>query len=92
LPRNLHLEPLPDDPTTVAFMEGPVVLAGLCDQDRILAGDPANPCDILTPDNERQWTTWMTGYRTRRTDPGVRFVPLYEVRDEPYGVYFKVGG
>jgi hypothetical protein len=45
---------------------------------------------MLTPDNEREWTMWQPGYRTRRQERGFRFVPLYEIRDEPYTVYFPV--
>lgn len=90
LPKSLYTAPLPDDPGTVAFMDGPVVLAGLCDEERVLPGDPARPLEILKPDSERQWNTWLTSYRTRSADPGVRFVPLYEIVDEPYTVYFNL--
>ena len=90
LPKSLAACPLPDDPSTVAFMDGPVVLAGLCEQERVLAGDAAAPLKILAADSERQWTSWLTRYRTRNADPGIRFVPLHEVRDEPYTVYFRV--
>jgi len=90
LPKKLSACPLPDDPDTVAFMDGPVVLAGLCEHERILKGDPANPDEILIPDAEREWVTWLTRYRTKNADPGVRFLPLYEVRDEPYTVYFRM--
>jgi hypothetical protein len=31
---------------------------------------------------------WRLAYRTRGRDRGLRFVPLYEIRDEPYTVYF----
>jgi len=86
------LEPclLPDEPDTVAFMDGPVVLAGLCGEERILYGDKDRPETILTPDNEREWWFWQDGYRTRYQERGFRFVPLYEIRDERYTVYFPV--
>jgi hypothetical protein len=90
LPKNLYACPLPDDAETVAFMEGPVVLAGLSEHERILNGDPGKPEEVLTADAEREWKTWLVRYRTRNADPGVRFVPLYEVRDEPYTVYYRV--
>ena len=82
--------PLPDAPDTVAFMDGAVVLAGLCDEERILYGDKDKPRTLLTPDNERQWGTWLTGYRTVNQDAGLRFVPLNEITDETYTVYFPV--
>ena len=90
LPTALWTCPLPDEPDTVAFMDGPVTLAGLCDEARVLHGDRDHPQTMLVPDDEREWQTWKLGYRTRGQGRGVRFVPLYEVRDEPYTVYFAV--
>jgi DUF1680 family protein len=90
LPTALWTCPLPDEPDKVAFMDGPVALAGLCDEERVLHGDKDQPGTMLTPDNEREWTMWQPGYRTVGQERGFRFVPLYEVRDEPYTVYFPV--
>jgi DUF1680 family protein len=91
LPKNLWISPIPDMPNTVAFMDGPVVLAGLCDGERTLTGDIGNPNSILTPDRERQWGEWLFGqYRTIHQDKGIRFIPLYELTDEAYTVYFPV--
>jgi DUF1680 family protein len=90
LPKRLTTSPLPDKPEVVAFMDGPVVLAGLCDEERMLHGDKDNPETILAPDNEREWSSWMTGYRTHNQERGFRFIPLYEVRDERYTVYFPI--
>jgi hypothetical protein len=90
LPKVLSACPLPDEPDMVAFMDGPVVLAGLCGEERVLYGDKGNPEMMLAPDNEREWTMWQPGYRTRHQERGLRFVPLYEIRDEPYTVYFPV--
>jgi hypothetical protein len=74
----------------VAFMDGPVVLAGLCDEERTLCGDTDHPETILVPDNEREWRGWKPGYRTRNQARGIRFLPLYEIVDERYTVYFPV--
>ena len=82
--------PLPDAPDVVAFMDGPVVLAGLCDEERILYGDKDNPTDILIPDNEREWGMWQNTYRTKNQDRGIRFVPLHKVGYEAYTVYFPI--
>jgi DUF1680 family protein len=90
LPKTLSTCPLPDEPDTVAFMDGPVVLGGLCDEERMLYGDKDNPETMLTPDNEREWTMWKPGYRTRNQERGFQFIPLYEIRDERYAVYFPV--
>jgi len=90
LPKALSTCPLPDEPGMVAFMDGPVVLGGLCDEERVLYGDKGDPETMLTPDNEREWTMWRPGYRTRNQERGFRFIPLYEIRDEGYTVYFPV--
>jgi hypothetical protein len=71
-------------------MEGPVVLAGLCDEERLLHGDIARLESLLIPDQEREWGTWKIGYRTVGQERGVRFIPLYQVTDERYTVYFPV--
>jgi DUF1680 family protein len=89
-PRALSSCPLPDRPDTVAFLDGPVVLAGLCDEGRTLHGDAAHPETILTPDNEREWGGWLPGYRTVGQEREVRFIPLHEVVDEAYTLYFPV--
>jgi hypothetical protein len=90
LPKGLTGCPLPDTPDTVAFMDGPAVLAGLCGEERILAGDKDRPETMLTPDNEREWNYWVHSYRTIHQERGLRFMPLYEIRDERYTVYFPV--
>lgn len=90
LPKSLYAEPLPDRPDTVAFMDGPVVLAGVTAEERTLFGDKAKPESILVPDNEREWATWLDGYKTVNQDVNVRFIPISEIVDEAYTVYFPV--
>jgi DUF1680 family protein len=90
LPKALTTCPLPDDPETVAFMDGPVVLAGLVDEERALNGDPNVAEAILTPDYEREWGAWKPGYRTRGQDRNFRLIPLHEITDEAYTVYFPL--
>ncbi|NLH99174.1 MAG: hypothetical protein GX446_06735 [Chthonomonadales bacterium] len=90
LPIGLRAEPLPDEPTTVAFLHGPVVLAGLCDCERGLVGDPARPTDLLRPNADGDQYPWGTAYRTIGQVTGTRFIPLYNVVDEPYSLYFPI--
>jgi DUF1680 family protein len=92
LPKGLWTDSLPDQADTVAFMDGPVVLAGLTDEERLLYGDKAAPGTLLAPDNEREWGNWISSYRTVGQPRGLRFIPLYEVRDEKYSVYFPLAG
>lgn len=89
-PHELRTVPIPDEPGTVAFVEGPIVLAGLVDREVSLQGDPSDPSTLLAADDERQWTQWLVRYRTVGRDAGIRFVPLNEVTDERYSVYFPV--
>jgi DUF1680 family protein len=90
LPKTLYAEPLPDRPDTVAFMDGPTVLAGITSEERTLIGNKSNPESILAPDNEREWATWLDGYKTVNQDVNVRFIPISEITDEEYTVYFPV--
>ena len=90
LPTALTTCPLPDRPDTVAFMDGPVVLAGLCDEERTLHGDKDHPETFFIPDHEREWSTWKGWYRAAGQERGIRFMPLYEVKEELYTVYFPV--
>ena len=90
LPKRLTSVPLPDAPEMVAFMDGPVVLAGLLDEERTLYGDANQPQTMLTPDNEREWTTWQPGYRSVGQPRNFRLIPLHEVREQRYTVYFPI--
>jgi DUF1680 family protein len=90
LPTSLRTVAIPDEPGTVAFLDGPVVLAGECDHEPTLVGDLAEPTALLVPDNERQWGEWLQTYRTIGQPRSIRFRPLNEIVDQPYTVYFPV--
>jgi DUF1680 family protein len=90
LPKTITVDPLPDRPDMVAFLDGPVVLAGLLDEERTLTGNVRDPKSFFIGYNEREWTTWQPGYQTRNQARNFRLMPLYEVRSEPYTVYFPV--
>lgn len=92
LPKTITASPIPDEPNKIAFMDGPVVLAGLCDEERTLVGDVDDPASMLAPDNERQWGSWLNGWRAVGQDRGLQFAPLHEIVDEPYTVYFPIRG
>jgi uncharacterized protein len=101
LPQGLAISPLPDMPGTVAFMEGPVVLAGVLGDgsgkfgtetltEKTLIRGKGDPTSILVPDNEREFSRWRIGYRTQGQAENIRLIPLYEIRDECYAVYFPI--
>jgi DUF1680 family protein len=82
-PMTLWACPMPDDPNLVAAMCGPMVLAGLTKEDTPIEGDPADP------------TTWLEQcdglhFRTKGQPAGLDFIPMYQVVDQPFGIYFRV--
>jgi Uncharacterized protein conserved in bacteria len=91
LPKRLSSELLPGSSDSYAFMDGPDLLAGLCDEERsIYCDDPKAPEGNLVSDNEREWSTWTQGYKTRGQDRGIRFIPIRDVGYERYSIYFPV--
>ena len=91
LGRRLRCYPLPDDPDMVAFVDGPVCLAGLVSEEHILYGDKEHPEDsLLCASDERQWQQWKTGWKTYHQPFGIEFKPLNEIGYETYTVYFPV--
>jgi uncharacterized protein len=88
--KRLTASPLPDRPDTVAFLDGPVLLAALAPGEVTLAGDAANPSSLLVADNEREWGAWLGGYRTVNQSQNYRFVPISTVTDQAYTVYCQV--
>ena len=90
LPKTVTFHPLPDAPETVAFLDGPVVLAGLCEDERTLYGDINRPLSILEPANERQWQQWLPNWKTKGQPVNIKFKPLYLIGREKYTVYFPV--
>ncbi|MCR4762311.1 MAG: glycoside hydrolase family 127 protein [Lachnospiraceae bacterium] len=84
-------EPLPDEPGMAAVRSGPVVLAGLTKKEVILSGKDA--AQILRQRMTHTYSTfpWQQDhYRTAGQEENITFVPLYEVEDEAYTVYFPI--
>ena len=69
-------------------MNGPEVLAGLVDEERLLKGDPDSPETILAVHTEREWGAWTGAFKTVHQDRNFNFIPLREVTDEKYTLYF----
>lgn len=92
-PTELQTCPLPDMPDTCAFMEGPIVLAGLCNEEKVIYGDMAKPSEYLSPQYEHNYKIfpWKQGsYKTINQPQSIEFMPLYDVTNEKYTVYFNV--
>ena len=88
LPKTLTVEHLPDQEDMAAFLDGPVVLAGLCDEERFFTRRTAGERTACFGQRSGVGTGWH--WKTVRQEQGVRFVPLYQVGYEHYSVYFPV--
>jgi hypothetical protein len=71
-------------------MYGPIVLAGLVNEQRTLRGNARDPATILRPFTEREWGNWRPVWQTRGQRRDFEFIPLHEVTDEKYTLYFPV--
>ena len=92
LPAGLEKEALPDRPEVCGILEGPVVLAGLTESDRLdLHGQELE--EVLLPVTEHTYSTypWLQScYRTSGQDRNFDLMPLYEITDEAYTIYFSI--
>lgn len=90
LPPALTFAPLPDQPERTAILDGPIVLAGMCDTDKgLCCGD--TPEELLYPQSEHTYSVFpwkQNTYLTKKQPENFIFRPLYEITDEPYTVYF----
>lgn len=90
LKKGIRIYSLPDNTDTVAFMYGPIVLAGLCDEERTLTVDKEHPEKALICENEREWGSWKPEFKTVGQENGIHFIPLNQVGYENYCVYFPL--
>ncbi len=92
-PASLTVLPLPDMPEKVAIAQGCVVLAGLCDNDCGLVVENGDIESALYNVTEHTYETFpwqQSTYRTKNQNCDVKFIPLYDVTDECYTVYFTL--
>lgn len=84
------LKDLPGNEDLACIMEGPIVMAGLIDADVGLKGS-SNPEKMLFAQTEHMYSTYpwkQSTYITKGQDKNFSVIPLYEVTDEKYTVYF----
>ncbi len=94
-PMTLHTQPMPDDPTLRAVMYGPLVLAGVMDGKTPIADDvntgylhqnaAVDPAKWLKPVPGKPLT-----FRTVGQPHDLTFIPLYDVIDQRFGVYWDL--
>ena len=90
-PSCVQFERLDGTEELVCAVDGPIVLAGLTDTDCGLRGDLNDPDSILLPEQSHTYGAFVwtqNVYQTRRQKENFRMIPLYEVKDEAYTVYF----
>ncbi len=86
LPMPLHLHAMPDDANLVALTAGPVVLAGLSDDELTYKGTAAELLESVEPVKGKRLT-----FVLESQGKAITFKPLYRVINESYGVYIKTG-
>lgn len=87
MPGTITCHALPDAPERFAFMDGPDVLVGLTEDDAmIVSGDPAS---VVARENRRSTLSPEAYYRTKGLKPNFRLIPLRNLRDETYTMYFR---
>jgi Uncharacterized protein conserved in bacteria len=92
LPSALRAERLPDMKYMAAFIDGPIVLAGLTEDVDTLSGDFDNPSQIMDRVTEHLYDVFVwaqNNYRTKHQNKNFKFIPLYDVKNEPYTLYFE---
>lgn len=89
LPKKITVWPLPEDEHMVAFLDGPVALAGFVDEERTLYYKE-RPEEILVPYDERRWAQWLPGWKTKGQPVNFVFQPIYKIGFETYTTYFPV--
>lgn len=90
LPAEIRETKLSDIPEKAALMEGPIVLAGISDNDYGIKA-PAGIASVLRKSQEHTYSTfpWLqSNYKTISQEKETTFVPLYEITDEQYTVYW----
>ncbi len=90
-PSKVAFERLEDAEELVCAVDGPIVLAGLTDRDTGLQGNLEDPESILLPEQSHTYGAFVwtqNVYLTRHQKENFRMIPLYEVTDEKYTVYF----
>lgn len=89
--KGIRVCPLPGDESKVAFLNGPVVLAGLCDEERVLYAEKDQPVEsLLEPFNEREWGNWKQTFQTVGQDRTIEFFPVTRIGYDRYTIYFPI--
>lgn len=92
LPSEVKAQRLPDMNDMAAFVDGPIVLAGLTEEIDTIRGDFDKPEEFMYKNTEHVYDVfvWLqNNYRTKHQPKNINMIPLYEVNDEAYTIYFE---
>lgn len=90
LPIGIQFIPLPDDESMGAFRFGPEVLAGICEEERILSVNTEDIASEVVMENEREWGSWRYFFKTENQNPVIQLRRIRDIGYEPYQIYFKI--
>jgi len=106
MPMHLHIEAMPDEPTTQAVLYGPLVLAGKLGADGLtedmiinhagpdVAHHPMEVPEFRASSGPDSWLEQIAGeslaFRTKGQQRDVTFVPFNRVSKERYSIYWTV--
>ncbi len=90
LPIGICFIPLPDDNSMGAFRYGPEVLAGICEEERILYSESDDISSEVMMENEREWGSWRYFFKTVNQNPAIELRRIRDIGYEPFQIYFKV--
>ena len=88
--KGVDISPLLGSGELSAFRYGPLTLAGLCETQHTLHTGSLKPEELLIHYHEREWGSWKNTFITTGQEDAVVFVPLNEIGDEKYTVYFRI--
>ena len=88
----LESRDLPNSKCMTAILDGPIVLAAINDDGKNFSLEGNKPSDMLTPFVEHTYDTYpwqQTSYYSSQDNYKTQFIPLYDVTDEAYTIYFS---
>jgi hypothetical protein len=89
-PRRVYSEPLPGRPELLAFMIGPEVLAGITAGESRICGEPGQAAAGFLPVDRLRGSRLRTVFEALGEHHDIRFIPLKDIVDEPYRVYWRL--
>ena len=90
MPMSVYCTKLEGSENMYAYSYGPIVLAGLGNEERILYARGTEKEQLIVHDAEREWGSWKNTFKTVHQDRGFKLVPLNQIGYERYQVYFEI--